>query len=79
MALIIHDIPRTLAQGVDSKGCRLALIDNGDGSFCVLVKTGRFDEKGGIAWTWRPAGGNARLYRAHAEALFERRVIARRW
>jgi hypothetical protein len=66
---------RAIKHGRDGKDRKLALVDNGDGSFTVLVKSPHYAShvRGGIAYTWGWAGTSQRMPQEEAEALFNRR------
>ena len=64
---------KAIAHGQDGRRRKMALVDNGDGSFDVLVQCANYagHVRGGIAYTWR--GMIIRATREDATALFNRR------
>jgi hypothetical protein len=66
---------KAIRHGMDGKGRKLALIDNADGTFCVLVQCANYAGhiRGGIAHTWRYVGESSRLTQPTGEALFAQR------
>jgi len=74
---------KAIKHGTDSRGRKLALVDDGNGSFTVLVKCANYAAhvRGGIAYTWRavssqrgPNGHAATsIPLAEATAIFLRR------
>ena len=66
---------RAIKHGRDAKDQKLALVDNRDGTFTVLVKRGNYAShvRGGIAYSWGWAGTSERMPQEEAEALFNRR------
>jgi len=66
---------KAIRHGTDSKGDKLALVDNGDNTFTVLVKRANYAAhvRGGIAHTWRYLGDSYRMTHEVADALFNRR------
>jgi hypothetical protein len=65
---------KAIKHGTDARGRKLALVDNGDATFTLLVKCANYAAhvRGGIAHTWRYIGCE-RMARADAEAVFARR------
>jgi hypothetical protein len=68
---------KAIKHGTDASGRKLALVDNGDATFTVLVKCANYAAhvRGGIAHTWRFVGAEGRMARADAEAVFARRAV----
>ena len=68
---------RAIKHGRDAKDQKLALVDNRDGTFTVLVRCANYAShvRGSIAYTWRWAGDSERMPQAEAEAYFNRRNL----
>jgi hypothetical protein len=66
---------KAIKHGTDGRGRKMALVDNADGTFTVLVKCANYagHVRGGIAYTWRVMGDSQRMARDAADALFNRR------